>query len=94
MISIINAIKDDENEVYNGFLTSVSIHNNLLLSKCTTDFLLYILNGTNTVLKDKIRSQKILEKMLEPVGFGRFSDPKTGKVVAKMKDFKLTPLEL
>jgi len=40
---------------------------------------------------DKLK--KILEEKLKPAGFGRYADPDTGEVIAKMQDGKLVPVE-
>ena len=33
-----------------------------------------------------------LMKWLKPAGFGRYADPNTGEVIAKMQDGKLVPV--
>jgi hypothetical protein len=34
-----------------------------------------------------------LVEWLKPAGFGRYADPDTGEVIAKMQDGKLVPVE-
>ena len=44
-------------------------------------------------LRDSDNLKKVLEKKLKPAGFGRYADPDTGEVIAKMQDGKLVVVE-
>ena len=44
-------------------------------------------------LRDSDNLKKVLEEKLKPAGFGRYADPDTGEVIAKMQDGKLVVVE-
>jgi hypothetical protein len=52
----------------------------------------FIFDAEFESLRDSTYLKKVLEEKLEPAGFGRYADPDTGEVIAKMQDGKLVPV--
>jgi len=70
-------------------------------AECPYHFLIQFVNSDSEtywrdsgslVLMDIALQQPNLKKRLNPAGFGRFTDPDTGEVIAKMQDGKLVPV--
>ena len=59
---------------------------------CPIEILLEALKTGNDELKEAAAKSPAVKK-LNPAGFGRFADPKTGEIVAKMQDGKLAAVE-
>ena len=59
---------------------------------CPVSVLLNVTRGDNDVLKEATAKSPAVKK-LKPAGFGRYADPDTGEIVAKMQVGKLVPVE-
>ena len=53
----------------------------------------FIFDAEFESLRDSDNLKKVLEEKLKPAGFGRYADPDTGEVIAKMQDGKLVVVE-
>ena len=59
---------------------------------CPVSVLLNVIRGDNDELKEAAAKSPAVKK-LKPAGFGRYADPETGEIVAKMQDGKLAAVE-
>ena len=58
---------------------------------CPLGVLYDVIRGDNDKLKEAAAKSPAFKK-LKPAGFGRYADPDTGEVIAKMQDGKLVPV--
>ena len=58
---------------------------------CPLGVLYDVIKGDNDELKEAAAKSPAVKK-LKPAGFGRYADPDTGEVIAKMQDGKLVPV--
>ena len=58
---------------------------------CPVSVLYDVIKEDNIELKEAAAKSPAVKK-LKPAGFGRFADPETGEIVAKMQDGKLVPV--
>ena len=59
---------------------------------CPLGVLYDVIRGDNDELKETATKSPVVKK-LKPAGFGRYANPDTGEVIAKMQDGKLVPVE-
>ena len=59
---------------------------------CPLGVLYDVIKGDNDELKEAASKSPAVKK-LKPAGFGRYADPETGEIVAKMQDGKLVAVE-
>jgi hypothetical protein len=60
--------------------------------KCLTKSKIKSTTSGSSVLRDAKLTDKLEADNLIPAGFGRYADPETGEIVAKMQDGKLVPV--
>jgi hypothetical protein len=60
---------------------------------CPLGVLYDVIKGDNDELKEAALQNPKLIKRLKPAGFGRYADPDTGEIIAKMQDGKLVAVE-